>query len=176
MRQLFLILIIMGGIITMVQADEIYLQKELEPLQQYIGTTWKGVMAGSDPGNPSIDIQHWERILNGTAIRIMHSINQGQYGGETIIFWDKESESLTYYYFTTGGFYTSGSITVENGNYIALEKVKGNEQGITEVKSSSQLQEDGSLLVSSEYFKNGDWVEGHKIVYRQAPEEKVIFK
>jgi hypothetical protein len=133
-------------------------------------------MAGSDPTLPSIDIQHWERILNGTAIRIMHSVNNGQYGGETIIFWDKEQASLAYYYFTTAGFYTFGTITVENGRYIAVEMVKGNEQGITGVRSTSELREDGSMLVTSEYFKDGTWVEGHKITYFQAQDEKVIFK
>ena len=157
-------------------AEDLFLQEELEPLRKYIGTTWKGIMQESDPDNVSIDIQHWERILNGTALRITHSINDGIYGGETIIFWNKELESLAYYYFTTAGFFTKGTMLIEGKAYIATESVTGNEQGITEVISISEILDDGSMRVTSEFFKNGEWVDGHIINYNEAPDEKVIFK
>ena len=67
-------------------------------------------------------------------------------------------------------------MTLAEGKYIAREKVTGNEQGITEVRSTSELLEDGSMLVSSEYLQNGEWREGHKIRYTLAPDEKVLFK
>ncbi len=52
---------------------------------------------------------------------------------------------------------------VEESKYIAYEKVEGNEQGITKVKSITVLNEDGSLTATSEYFKNGAWIEGQPI-------------
>ena len=176
MKRIALIILITIGFISLMYTEELTLQKELEPLRQYIGSTWKGTMQGADPEKPSYDIQHWDRILNGTAIKITHSINNGEYGGETIIFWDKEQETLAYYYFTTAGFYTSGTMIIENGDYIAVEKVKGNDQGITEVKSTSQKMPDGSMKISSEYLKEGEWIAGHEIIYFDAPDEKVLFK
>ena len=37
---------------------------------------------------PVFDISRWERILNGMAIKIIHSINEGEYGRYSIIIWD----------------------------------------------------------------------------------------
>ena len=56
-----------------------YLIPELEPLRFYLNTTWVGEFVGSE--KPTFDVQNWERILNGTSIRIMHSLNDGEYGG-----------------------------------------------------------------------------------------------
>src|SRR4051812_37431787 len=72
----------------------------LEKLQPLLGKTWKGAFANSKPDKPTVDVMKWERILNGQAVRILHSINDGVYGGETIIRWDKEKQAVVYYYFT----------------------------------------------------------------------------
>lgn len=57
----------------------------------------------------------------------MHTMNQGEYGGETLFFWDKSLQSLTFFYFTTAGFYTDGTMRIEddewiNGHEIFYEK------------------------------------------------------
>ena len=54
--------------------------------------------------------------------------------------------------------------------------VTGNANGITEVRSVSTLQEDGSMLGESEYLKNGTWVPGHRILYREDPDATVVFR
>ena len=51
---------------------------ELQALQPFIEKTWKGEFANSTPENPKQDISRWERALNGTAIRILHSVNNGE--------------------------------------------------------------------------------------------------
>ena len=51
------------------------LSKNLKPFEAYISKTFKGVFANSTPEKPVYDISHWERALNGNAIRIMHSVN-----------------------------------------------------------------------------------------------------
>jgi len=168
MKKLILCILILGGILYMAHTNtntsELKLIKELELLKPFVGKTFRGIM-GDPKGEHSVDVQRWERILNGTSIRIMHSVDEGAYGGETILYWDKQEQRIAYYYFTTAGFITHGYMLVEEGKYIAFEKVDGNEQGISEVKSITVLNEDGSLTATSEYFKNGEWVEGHKIEY-----------
>lgn len=152
------------------------LSAELEPLRPYIGKTWRGVL--SQPGQPeTIDISRWERALNGTAIKITHSVNQGEYGGETMLFYDKNKQSLVYYYFATAGFYTHGTMSIDQKNQVltAEETVENNANGITKVRSSSQLSAT-TLRTSSEYLQQGKWVAGHSAVYTEAPQATVIFR
>ena len=82
-----------------------------EPLRPLLGKTWKGVFPGSTAAKPVVDVSRFELALNGQAIRVLHSINAGDYGGESLIVWDKAKDSLVFYYFTTAGFYTTGTLT-----------------------------------------------------------------
>ncbi len=152
------------------------LQAELEVFRPYLDKTWQGTL--SQPGQPPMtDISHWERALNGTAIKVRHSVNQGDYGGETFIFYDKATQALTYYYFTTAGFYTHGTMQFDDksGQLIAEEEVKNNKNGITRVRSKSLLQAN-KLQTSSEYLQNGKWLPGHSAEYKLAPAAQVVFK
>ncbi len=169
--------LVSSGMSTSVQAAEPTLSEQLEPLRPFVGKTYRGTFADSTPENPKIDIQRWERALNGQAIRIVHSINDGDYGGETLIVWDREQEKLVYYYFTTAGFYTHGTFTVEDGGkYSAHEHVTGNTNGITEVRSSGEVLPNGTLRGRSQYLKDGTWIDGHQIDYVEAPEAEVRFR
>ena len=152
------------------------LSEYLKPFENYIGKTFKGEFSNSTPENPVYDISHWDRALNGNAIHIMHSVNNGEYGGESIIMWDDEKESLISWYFTTAGFYTQASLQFEDDKLISVEAVKGNKNGITQVKAVIEFLSDGQLLNSSMYFVNGNWVDGHKIHYKEEPDGKVVFK
>ncbi len=157
-------------------AEQASLSAELEPLRPYIGKTWRGLL--SQPGQPEmIDISRWERALNGTAIKIIHSVNQGEYGGETMLFYDKKQQALVYYYFTTAGFYTHGTMSVDSKTktLTAEETVENNANGITKVRSSSKLA-DTTLTTTSEYLQQGKWVAGHSAVYTEAPDAQVVFK
>ena len=90
----------------------------LAPLAPWVGLTFRGELADSTPEQPKVDVQHWERILNGQAIRIMHSINDGEYGGETLVIWDSERQTIAYWYVTTAGFHTEGTINPKaDGNW-----------------------------------------------------------
>ena len=84
--------------------------------------------------------------------------------------------SVAFYYFTTAGFFTHGTMTLQDGVYTAAEKVEGGSEGITEVRSTSRVLEDGRLHMASEYLQNDQWVPGHEIFYVEAPDAKVIFK
>ena len=152
------------------------INEHLKPLLPFIGKTWKGEFPGSATDKPVFDVQHWELILNGQAIRIMHSVSDGVYGGETIVMWDKEKEQLSYFYFTTAGFYTQGTFSFDGSKWIGHEYVAGNKDGITEVKSSGEILPDGRFHSKSQYLKNGQWVDGHEFYYVEDPSAKVVFK
>lgn len=152
------------------------LDSNLEPLRPFLGRTWRGAFKDSTPDKPVIDIAVWERALNGKAVRIIHSINDGLYGGESIIHWDVARKTLAYHYFTTAGFHTTGTMTCADKTITAMEKVIGNTNGITEVRSTYHLQPDGTLLNKSEYLKGSVAAGGREVLYREAPAAIVKFK
>ena len=152
------------------------LADHLQPLLPYIGKTWKGTFTKIADQPARQDVARWERALNGKAIRILHSVNKGEYGGETLVMWDAAQQSLVFWYFTTADFHTQGTIAFEDGKMVSREAVSGNSNGITEVKSTNELMPGGRMLAKSQYLKNGQWVDGHQIHYVIDPEAKVTFK
>ena len=152
------------------------LSEHLKLFEQFIGKTFKGEFSNSTKEKPVFDVSHWERVLNGMAIRIIHSVNDGEYGGESIITWNPEKNSLVSSYFTTAGFSTNAVLHFEDDKLISIEDVFNNENGITKVKAIIELLPNGNLRNSSKYFINDAWVDGHVINYKEDSKAKVIFK
>jgi len=152
------------------------LDSHLEPLRPWLEKTWKGEFKNSTPEKPVVDVARWERALNGKAVRILHSINDGVYGGETIVMWDEEKQSVAYHYFTTAGFRTSGTMTFKDGKILTHEIVTGNAGGVSEVRGTSEMRPDGDLNVKTEYLKNGEWTPGREATYRDDTKASVVFK
>jgi hypothetical protein len=147
-----------------------------EPLKPLLGKTWRGVFPNSTPAKPVVDVSRFELALNGQAVRNLHSINDGEYGGETLIVWDKQKQTLVYYYFTTAGFYTTGSFSAEGDALASHEVVKGEAEGISEVKGVSRILTDGRLHVKTQYLKSGRWVDGREVYYVRDDRAVVRFK
>ena len=151
------------------------LDPNLEPLRPWLGKTWKSD-AAEPADNPKIDVARWERALNGKAIRILHSINDGEYGGETIVRWDQSNNSVVYHYFTTAGFMTTGTMKFEGGKVLTNEKVTGNAGGVTEVRGTGEIGPDGTFRMKTEYLKEGKWQPGRDATYRADSTANVVFK
>lgn len=152
------------------------LDAHLEAFRPFLGKTWRGEFKDSKPERPLFDVARWERALNGKAVRILHSVNRGDYGGESIIFWDAEQKEVRYHYFTTAGFHTTGTVTAADGKFAMSEKVSGNASGITEVKSTYELRPDGTLLSKATYLKDSQPSGDREILYREDPKAEVQFK
>ncbi len=114
-------------------------------------------------------MQRFELVLNGRAVRSVHSVNDGEYGGETLFVWDDEKKSVVYTYFTTAGFYTTGTMQPEAGALQFHEIVRGTTSGPREVKATSRVLPDGRLHVKSQHLKDGVWVDGHEAYYTRGP-------
>ena len=152
------------------------LDAHLAPLRPLLGKTWKGAFTSSKPDQPTVDVQRWERVLNGKAIRVLHSINDVLYGGETIFSWDERQQAVVYYYFTTAGFMTTGKLSREGDKIITREEVTGDPDGVTEVRATSELLPDGKFHVKAEYRKHGAWAPGHEVTYQEDASAAVVFK
>jgi hypothetical protein len=155
---------------------EASLEEHLRPLAHLLGRTFRGTLSEPDAQKPMVDVSRWERAINGMAVRNLHSVNDGEYGGETIIYWNRERQALEFFYFTTAGFFTRGTMTVESDVVSTREQVSGSKNGITEVVAKSELLPDGRLRTSSQYLQNGSWVEGHAGVYVPDQSAEVRFR
>ncbi|MDX5406596.1 MAG: hypothetical protein LPK11_06095 [Chromatiaceae bacterium] len=176
MRLLLLSVLLLSGLVG--ANETLPLHSKLEPFRPYLNQHWQGDLTQPGKAEKVIDRSLWSRALNGQAIKTVHSINNGEYGGESFIFWDEKKQSLAYYYFTTAGFYTHGTMefNVQTGEIVALENVENNQNGITQVKSFSRILPDGTLQTKSSYLQNGSWVEGHSATYQPVAAQPIRFK
>lgn len=157
-------------------AEDLPLDEHLAPLKPLLGKTWRGEFKNSTPEKSQVDVARWERALNGKAIRVLHSINDGVYGGETLIFYDAAKKQVVFFYFTTAGFNTIGTMTLSDGKLTSVETISGNANGVTEVRGTGTLRADGTFHSKSQYLKEGTWTDGHEVLYKEAPHALVVFK
>ncbi|MBN1970554.1 MAG: hypothetical protein JXR48_07290 [Candidatus Delongbacteria bacterium] len=144
------------------------MNSKFESFRFFINKTWKGELHEGGADKLNIDISKWELILNGMAIKNTHSLNDGEYGGETIIYHNRQTDKLEFYYFTTAGFMTTGNIINQGDNFFEFyEEVTGNKNGITAVKSRTELIDENTFKTSSQYLQNGNWIEGHGALYKR---------
>lgn len=152
------------------------LAKALEPLRPLLGKTWKGYFKNSTPEKPVYDTAKWERAMNGQAVRVTHSVNDGKYGGESILMINPRTKGVEFYYFTTAGFFTHGTVAFEGAKIITHEEVTGNEEGTTETQATTELLRDGRMRVKTRYFKKGQWEDGRDMTYEVTPGAEVVFR
>ena len=168
--------VLLAASLLPLRAEQPSLDPHLEMLRPLLEKTWKGQFKDSKPDKPAVDVARWERALNGRAVRILHSVNDGVYGGETLITWNEAKQCLVYHYFTTAGHNTAGTMSSKDGRFVTDELVTGSAGGVTEVRATSELLPDGTLHVKAEYLKNGEWTPGHEISYKEDASAKVVFK
>ena len=64
----------------------------------------------------------------------------------------------------------------EDGALVSHEIVKGDADGVSEVKAVYRLLPDGRLHAKTQYLKQGKWVEARDMHYVEAPSATVKFK
>ncbi len=152
------------------------LSNHLKGLDPFIGKTFKGIFINSTPDKPNFDIKHWDRALNGNVVRITNSVNNGEYGGERLILWDPEQESLVSWYFSTAGIISNSVVEIEKNKLISIEDVSNNDNGILKIKTIYFLTKNGNLMYKIKYFMDDIWVDGYEMIYEVDLKAEVIFK
>jgi hypothetical protein len=147
--------------------SESTLNPHLEVLRPLVGKTWKGTFNDSKPEKPTIDVARWERALNGQAVRLLHSINQGMYGGETLFVWNQKTQQVEYFYFTTAGYMTTGTMTAKDGRIDTREKVEGDAGGVTEVRGTSEILPEVNSTLKRSISRTGSGCSGTRSPIRK---------
>lgn len=144
------------------------LDPRLAPLASYVDRTFTANMGPAGNETATVDVQKWETILGGKAVRITHSINGGDYGGESLLMWDVATQSIRYWYVTTADFHTVGTMTAAGDSLVTLEDVVGNAGGITRVEGVWRRTADG-LTVTSRMEAAGQWQPKRAQAYVETP-------
>lgn len=148
------------------------LHQELEPMRPFLGITWRGDL--TDPGSKHrrFDVVRYDRTLNGEVIRMLHSVNNGDLGGEMLIRYNEEAGRVEYHYFTSAGFLSTGTIRFRGLGFVAEDDVK---DGQVPMRTLRRI--DGDRLVSStQMLRDGRWTKGTEQFYEPAPDEKIRYR
>lgn len=141
------------------------------PFLPLIGKTWRGAAVGQEGVE---DVMRWDWAVGGRAVRVTHAVNGGVYGGETLIFPDKDSGQLIFHYFTTGGFHTTGVIRPTGPGALEIDETVHGADTIEVLKSRGTFGPDGVYRTRSLVERDGAWTEFGGFDYRPDPAARVV--
>lgn len=145
----------------------------MAPFAKLAGKSWRGEGTGPD-GKPVIDIARYEMILGGRAFQSTHKLENADYGGRTIIFYDEGAKKYVFHYFTTAGFHTTGELTLTDTGFISVEKVEGHAV-YAEVRGEAVIGEKEMRVASQHVTHDGTVSEGGGFVYREIADPGPLF-
>ena len=173
---LIMVMLLLLEISSAQDVDSATLSEHLIAFKPYLGKTYEGDFINSTKEHPMRDVLTWERSLNGNAIKMIHSVNHGEYGGETMIMWDPITKGLRSWYFTTAGSLTLSTVEIRGEQFITIEDVAGNQNGITKVKTVIQLLYGEKLQKKTKYLMNNMWVDGNEMIYERVYGKGPLFE
>ena len=150
------------------------LSYRLRGFEPFIGKYFKGSINNVSKLKSSSEVIYFQRILNGQAIRISHSINHGEFGGETIIAWNDSNNLLESIYFSTGGTIKKSIVEIKDHKVILLEDLI-NDNSIKKVKTTYKLLLNGNLEKEIKYYIDKTWRKSHVLIYKNDKNSKLIF-
>jgi hypothetical protein len=139
------------------------LDEHLLMLQPLTGFTWGGhFVESSDSG--LVHVVRWEPILNGNVIRSTKEVTALNFRMETLYYWDWEKETISFLQLTSRGIFSRGTVALAE-NRITLLGRGIRPDGISEFKQTFEIRPDGTLQDCFYRRDDGEWVQGHQIVY-----------
>lgn len=138
-------------------------------LSPLVGRTFRGISINPDR---AVDVVRYERVLHGRAIRALHSVADGAYGGETLIVWDPGRRELRLFYATTAGFYTEGPIRQTAPGVLEIGQTVHGLAGFSELRTTLTITPNG-YTTRSQRLQDGQWVAQGGFDYVAAPDAEV---
>ena len=171
----FLYFLLSTLIVSYQTSTELPLSDHLIEMKPFIGNTYKGDFINSTKENPMFDVLSFERALNGNAIKVIHSVNNGEFGGETMIMWNPEKGGLQSWYFTSAGSLTIQNVQIKKDTFITIENVEKNQNAITKVKTIIEVLHGDQIKKRTKYLMNNLWKDGSETLYNKVDGLKPVF-
>ncbi len=171
----FLYFLLSTLIVSYQTSTELPLSDHLIEMKPFIGNTYKGDFINSTKENPMFDVLSFERALNGNAIKVIHSVNNGEFVGETMVMWNPEKGGLQSWYFTSAGSLTIQNVQIRKNTFISIENVERNQNGITKVKTIMEVLNEDQIKKRTKYLMNNMWKDGSETVYNKINGLKPVF-
>ena len=171
----FLYFLLTALIVLTQTKSEPPLSDHLIEMKPFIGNTYKGDFLNSTKENPMFDVLSFERALNGNAIKVIHSVNNGEFGGETMVMWNPEKGGLQSWYFNSAGSLTIQNVQIKKNTFISIENVERNQNGITKVKTIIEVLHEDQIKKRTKYLMNNLWKDGSEIIYNKINDLKPMF-
>ena len=137
----------------------------MAPFAPFSGKTFRGEWTGED-GKTYVDIAKYELILNGRALQSTHRLENVDYGGRTIFFFDEGARKYVFHYFTTGGFHTIGTADFIDDALVTEEKVEGM-SNVASVRSKSTFGADAIEIDVVYVGADGSETPGGHRIYKE---------
>ena len=171
----FLYFLLPALIVSAQTKSEPPLSDHLIEMKPFIGNTYKGDFINSTKENPMFDVLSFERALNGNAIKVIHSVNNGEFVGETMVMWNPEKGGLQSWYFTSAGSLTIQNVQIRKNIFISIENVERNQNGITKVKTIMEVLNEDQIKKRTKYLMNNMWKDGSETLYNKINGLKPVF-
>ena len=171
----FLYFLLTALIVLTQTKSEPPLSDHLIEMKPFIGNTYKGDFINSTKENPMFDVLSFERALNGNAVKVIHSVNNGEFVGETMVMWNPEKGGLQSWYFTSAGSLTIQNVQIKKDTFISIENVERNQNGITKVKTIIEVLHGDQIKKRTKYLMNNLWKDGSEIIYNKINDLKLMF-
>ncbi|MEM6325625.1 MAG: hypothetical protein AAF791_00770 [Bacteroidota bacterium] len=137
----------------------------LAALAPLVGEPWQGTF--ENQGQTVTDLSRWEWAMNKQALRNIHALEGGAYGGETLIW--AEADSLRFLYVTSGGFTTSGTGHVAEDGALVVDEVVSGHPEIDRARSTSRVNAEGHLETFTQMRRLGVWEDSRRVTYVRTP-------
>jgi len=138
------------------------------------GRAFRGKGTGPN-GQPIVDVSRFEFIMGGRALQSTHKLEDSDYGGRTIFFFDEGAKEYVFHYFTTVGFHTTGVVTPTENGFTAVETVRGLPE-IAEVRSTWVIDGAGVTVTTSHINHDGEESPGDTIVYVEIDDPGALYE
>lgn len=113
---------------TAIAAD---LRPELKPFSFFVGSCWTGTF----PGGKTTDTHCFESMFDGQFVRDRHKVSGGSYEGETVYWWDKGTNRITYTYWASDGGVSSGIAEIDGDTIVFPEEYRAKDGGTQSMRN-----------------------------------------
>ena len=101
-------------------------------------------------------------------------LNDGAYGGRTIVFYDEGAQAYVFHYFTTAGFHSTGTFELRDDGFDSIEHVAGHES-VAEIRGRVTIGDGVFTAKNVTINKDGTTQESEPAIYREVSERPVLF-